>query len=286
MDAPHDKNNYYKGLTMYKLFFSPLLFLLSGCIHALPPEPNALEEPPQIRPYTLPTFNDQPARLDTKIKPLTKAPLIDADALFTTIINCYPTVSKWKIDLALKAGSSTKRLASDLGTDLGRNYVQIVASIPLYSTSEVERSQDREYKRREATSLDVAKFVKAIADRNHSIRELSLYQSLEGRASLRVTAGFISASEQISYLEKVAKAQESLIRAEADIMGSRISLAGVCRADTYNRVNNWLKRVSAVPKLEGKPPFQPVAKVEHKPVSSKKEEPVLKEWARSLGVID
>lgn len=244
---------------------------------------NDLELPPEVGPYELPTFSGKPARIDNKIRSLVKAPRINGDVLFKTIMQCYPTISKWKVDVALRAGASTKRLASDFGTDLGKNYVQIVANMPLYSTSEVEKAQDREYKRRQETAQNVSLFVAAIAERNHAIRELSLYQSLESRASLRVASGFIAASEQVTYLEKVAKAQEVLIKSEADIMSSRIGLSAQCRSGVYEKVNDWLTRISAIPQSKWKSPIK-VSKQDAK--KDKDEDPLLIEWGKSLGLVE
>lgn len=268
--------------------FFALLFsasLLTGCSLSFAEQANELElppTPPEVGPYQLPTFSGEPARIDNKIRSLVKAPRINGDVVFRTVMRCYPTVSKWDIDLSLRAGSSTKRLAADSGTDLGKNYVQIVANMPLYSTSEVERAQDREFKRRQETAQNVSTFIAAIAGRNHAIRELSLYQSLESRASLRVASGFIAASEQVQYLEKVAKAQEALITSEADITSSRLALSAQCRPNVYKKVNDWLTKLSEVPKSEWQVPIQQTAAQ----TEAKEEDPVLIAWGKSLGFIE
>ncbi len=256
--------------------------LLSGCSTSFAEQVNDLELPPEVGPYQLPTFSGKPARIDNKIRSLVTAPRINGDVLFQTVMQCYPTISKWKIDVSLRAGASTKRLASDFGTDLGKNYVQIVANMPLYSTTEVEKAQDREYKRRQETAQNVSVFVASIASRNHAIRELSLYQSLESRASLRVSSGFIAANEQVTYLEKVAKAQKALITSEADIMSSRIALSAQCRRGVYKKVNDWLTRLSAVPKSQWKAPIKTAKQEENK----KDEDPLLIEWGKSLGFVE
>ena len=90
----------------------------------------------------------------------------------------------------------------------------------------------------------------AIASRNHAIRELALYRSLEARSAIRVQQGIIEASEQVGYLEKVASSQEKLITDEAKIMESRLLLAGMCDPKNAESIGGWLKKVSAVPKGE------------------------------------
>ena len=267
-------------------FFLLFYFLLSGCSFA--EEVNDFElppEPPEIGPYQLPTFSGKPAKIDNNIRSLVKAPRLNGDVLFKTIMQCFPTISKWKVDLSLQAGASTKRLASDFGTDLGKNYVQIVANMPLYSTSEIERAQDREYKRRQETADNVSRFVAAIAERNHEIRKLSLYQSLESRSSLRVASGFISANEQVKYLEKVAKAQEALIQSEADIMRTRLALSSQCRPTVHKKVNKWLTRLAAIPQSTWKRPIK-VSKQQGTEKEQGEEDPLLIEWGKSLGLVE
>ena len=105
--------------------------------------------------------------------------------------------------------------------------------MPLYSGRELDREKEREYVRRKDTAKAVADFISAIAGRNHAVRELALYRSLEARAAVRVQQGVTEATEQVGYLEKVASSQEKLITEETKIMESRLLLAGMC--DPKNR---------------------------------------------------
>jgi hypothetical protein len=89
--------------------------------------------------------------------------------------------------------------------------------------------------------------VTSIASRNHAIRELALYRSLEARAYIRVQQGIVSASEQVTYLEKVADSQKNLIKAEARIMESRLRMSSTCESEKHLAMNNYLKHVSAIP---------------------------------------
>ena len=82
------------------------------------------------------------------------------------------------------------------------------------------------------------------------MRELALYRSLEARSAIRVQSGIVEASEQVGYLEKVATAQDKLVKEETQIMESRLLLAGMCDPLNAERIGSWLKRLSAVPKAE------------------------------------
>ena len=208
------------------------------------------QHPPQAKPYRLPTmagddvnFQDQPA------KPV-KAPHIDSDAVFRYVLACFPAESKWNIDVKLKGqvALSGEVLDDDgLTSSLGSSYVAIVANLPLYSAGEMSRQRDREYKRRMDVASNVSNFISAIASRNHSVRELALYRSLESRAAIRVRNGVVEVAEQVQYLEKVAGAQESLIKDEMTIMENRLKLVGMCDPINAAVINAWLTRVSAVP---------------------------------------
>jgi hypothetical protein len=217
---------------------------MSGCVGAAD-----ATLPPEVTPYQLPTMTGDAPAIDDHVAALVVAPSIDADALFNKLLACYPTRSKWQIDVDLKAGSRVGEDVSAVanGTDLGRNYAQIVASMPLYSATELDRKQKNEYDLRGDTAKRVATFVTAISARNHAMRELALYQSLESRASVRVQSGVTGAEEQVTYLKEVASAQDAVIKAEADIMESRLALSSLCSKDNYVPINHYLKTLAAVP---------------------------------------
>ena len=117
------------------------LLLISGCVGAAD-----APLPPEVTPYQLPTMMGDAPVISDRVAPLVVAPSIDADALFNKMLTCYPTRSKWQIDVDLKAGSRIGEDATALGgTDLGRNYAQIVATMPLYSATDLDRKQKNEY---------------------------------------------------------------------------------------------------------------------------------------------
>jgi len=209
-------------------------------------------KPPAVKPYQLPTMVDDDLDYQAKPAPLAKAPAIDADAVYDYVLQCFPEKSKWDLDIRLRgqlSNSGDNILGTDTRqTELGSSYVAIVASMPLHSSRELDREKEREYKRRMDVAATVADFITAIASRNHAVRELALYRSLEARAALRVQQGIVEAAEQVKYLEKVAGSQEALVKQEARIMESRLKLAGMCDPVNADNINGWLKQVSAVPK--------------------------------------
>ncbi|TXH62531.1 MAG: hypothetical protein E6Q84_01135 [Thiothrix sp.] len=211
-----------------------------------------LEKPPDVKPYQIPTMAGDGLDYHAKPAPIVQAPAIDADAVFSRVIACYPEKSKFDIDVDLRAAirSSDVLDLEDTATGLGKSYVGIVASMPLYSGKELDREKEREYQRRKDTAKAVSDFVTAIAGRNHAVRELALYRSLEARSAVRVKEGITEATEQVGYLEKVASSQEKLIGEEAKIMESRLLLAGMCDPANAKTIGGWLKTISAVPEVE------------------------------------
>lgn len=208
------------------------------------------EQPPALQVYQLPTMAADGLDYHAQPAPLAKAPAIDADAVYKTVLACYPERSKFDIDVSLRAAvrSSSVLDESDLSGGLGKSYVGIVANMPLYSGKELDREREREYARRKDTAKAVAAFVASIAARNHAVRELALYRSLEARSAIRVQAGVVEASEQVKYLEKVADSQAKLVEQETQIMENRLLLAGMCDPHNAERIGGWLRRLSAVPR--------------------------------------
>jgi hypothetical protein len=206
-------------------------------------------QPPPLKPYDVPTLNGDKVDYHAPPAGLVKAPAIDADAVFLRVMGCYPEKSKYDIDVSLRASLRTSPALdlTDNSTSLGKSYVGIVASMPLYSGRELDREKDREYSRRKDTARAVADFITAIAARNQAVREFTLYRSLEARSAVRVQQGIVEASEQVGYLEKVATAQKELIQAEARIMESRLLLAGMCDPQNGATLGDWLKHLATVP---------------------------------------
>jgi hypothetical protein len=232
--------------------------LLAGCSLPLQAETSATadthtaseETVPVVQPYVLPTFTGAEPAINNHIAAYIPAPKINADTLFKNVLACYPHKSKWKIDVELRAALSASDPSFDSSAStstLGDNYAQIVASMPLYSATELDRAMKNEHDLRQETAKTVAQLVKAIAARNHALRKIALYTSLEQRSSVRVQGGVVGATEQVGYLEKVAKAYEDEIEAETDIITARLALAALCAGDQYEAMNSYLAQLSAAP---------------------------------------
>lgn len=230
---------------------------LSDALTRFSPWGGDAKTPPQdvrAKPFEIDTMHGDETHYNADRLPLTKAPVIDSEAVFDAVIACYPTRSRFGgLSVNLQGQASTagqSNTAATTGADsyrLGQNYVGIVATMPLYSDSEIDRKTDREYRRRMDTAQTVARFTQQIAARNQQLRLLSMYRALEARAQKRVQMGIVGAAEQITYLEKVSAAHTALINAESGILEARLKLVGRCRDGAAQRLNEWLKGVAAPP---------------------------------------
>ena len=204
------------------------------------------KEPPKVQPYEVPTFGakrnfrDAPAQWQ-------KAPKIDGDAIFRMVVACYPNKSRWNLDVDLQAAVRNQNMVDVTGTVIGQHTVGIVARMPLYSATEMDREREREYKRRTDTAGKVAEFVGQIAARNQALRTLAIAAAMESRAQIRVNEGIADAEEQLKYLDKVAGSEKDLITAEAKAMDARLSLVAMCRDEESDTVNAYLTDLAQLP---------------------------------------
>lgn len=210
------------------------------------------DPPPPVPPFEIPTFSGQ--RKDFRALPpeWVKAPRIDGEAVYRTIVACYPARSLWRVDVDLEAALRSARMTDITGTPIGRSYAGIVMRMPLYSATELDREREREYRRRLDTARLVAAFIEHIAARNKALRQLALFATMEERARVRVSVGVADADEQVRYLDKVAAAEEDLIQAEANILEARLALVGMCRDEEADRVSAYLANLARLPE-EAKP---------------------------------
>lgn len=203
--------------------------------------------PPQIKPYEIPTMSGN--KRDFRAPPAgwVKAPRIDGDAVFRTIIACYPTKTYWNLDVDLQAAIRNTGAVDISGTTIGRSMIGIVARMPIYSRTEIDREREREYRRRSDTASKVAEFVNQLATRNQALRQLAIAAAMEQRAQIRVNEGIADADEQIKWLEKVAQLENSLITAEAKAMDARLTLVAMCRDGEADNVNAYLSDLAQLP---------------------------------------
>lgn len=227
------------GLPSLRAALHPVLALLAGVAAAEP-------KPPLVPPYQIPTFRE--ARPDFKaVPPLAPAPSVDSDAVFRVVVNCFPERVQWGVELDVVGGAryvDDNQISTFDTAGLARYYVGVVAKMPLYSATELNRERAEEYSRRAQVADNLRMLLQALADRRRAQREIGLYSSLEARSQQRVGLGIVGVDEQVGYLEKVAQAQATLDDAAARIEGARMALVGQCRDGVADEVNRYLTEIT------------------------------------------
>lgn len=202
----------------------------------------AEHEPPEIKPFEIPSFTGKPVDWHHPKKAINELPKIDSDAIFNMINRCYPLKSGFGLDVSIKAGANYKPSGNTQINTLDSNnyYAGIVATMPLYSDIEIDKDRKIEYQRRMQTTDTIKAMLEGVASKRRAERLIGLYEALEARSKERVKQGIASADEQIVYLEKVATTQGELDKANATIEASRLALIGQCRPEVMNEVNNYI----------------------------------------------
>jgi hypothetical protein len=211
----------------------------------LSPIASALDSRLEIPPYQIPTYDGKPHDFKAYIPPLKSAPRIDVDGLFRAVINCFPERIQWGVEVSLQGGlretfDKSNSITTFDTSGLSKHYIGIVASMPLYSATEINTERRAEVDRREKVAVAVKELLAAIAQRHRAERELGIFVSVNARSQQRVAIGIAPAEEQIGYLEKVASAQSSFDEATAAIDGARLALVGQCRDEVATGVNEYI----------------------------------------------
>lgn len=248
---------------MKNLFIAVLLFclssLLSTCAWAVRDE--SLAVPPKVEPYKLPTFEGKNVDYHTVMPIDAPNADLDADTIYETILACYPHPSHYKLDVELRLSASDREMINVDNTRQGKYYAEVVAKMPLYSTTEIERLNQMEIKIRESIAKNTALFNQAISMSITAHRQFGLYSSLESRSQTRVKQGIADTQEQIGFLEKVIAAQTLVSEWDAKLDNARIELIAMCRETEKEKVSWFLfdyiekKGVKFLPKVsrESKP---------------------------------
>ena len=152
--------------------------------------------------------------------------------LYQRALDCWPGPSHFRAELSLEGRVSPRGSAWIDGTGqitpgapVGAS---LVARLPLYSATELDREREREWLRRRRAAEAVGQLLTHLADRQRLRQEWGLMKVLEKRARQRVISGIVDSSEQVRYLERVADLEGQLLRQAGQIERSRLELLGFC----------------------------------------------------------
>lgn len=207
-------------------------------------DPLAKADEAEKQTFELPTLSGKSGDFHPPAMPAGLGPLPDARELFDIALSCWPAPSYFRGELSLEGRMRTDRSTtiSNEGalSAASRASVALVARIPLYSASELDRDRQREYDRRTRAADAVGSLVFALTDRIRAERELELIQALERRSQQRVKVGVADTTEQVAYLEKVSVLQGTVYKQGGDIQKARLALLAICSADTADEVDRYI----------------------------------------------
>lgn len=238
-------------------FQSPIKFSDDNQIERPPPplptkpesahkEAETAPPPPEVKPYTIPTLTGEIKDFH-HLPPVKIAKAIDADAVFGMIVNCIPEQPRWGIEIKAVAGlryTQNNTISTFDTAGLSKYYGGIVAEMPLYSADERFRIREVEVKRRGEIAANIAALLKALADRDRALRLVGIEEAAEARSQMRVREGIAPAEEQMALLREVASRTSELVAANSAITAARLALAGQCREEVAETVNDYLKEVT------------------------------------------
>lgn len=203
----------------------------------------AADTPP---PFQLPTYHEKNAHqpLLPPVQPTQKTRLgeFEPARVLNIVESCWPAKSWFRGELALetRAGAS-----SGMGESVA-NYAALVAKIPIYSATEIDREREREALRMQQAAASIGQIVQALVERQRAMRETELYEAIERRARLRVAEGVTDTTEQITALKQVADAHTDQAKADAKLTAARLSLISLCQRDRAHDLNDYLTKTLGV----------------------------------------
>lgn len=155
-----------------------------------------------------------------------------AKTLYERTLACWPSNHRWNAEFSLEARVGQRAGAwfdsSGYISNVSPSTVSLIAHLPLYSATEIDREYEREAQRRRRVADAVGQLVTQVNDRVHVIQQLALMKMLESRAHKRVLAGIIDTSEQVNFMQQVANLDGQLMKLNGQIEKSKLDLVGIC----------------------------------------------------------
>lgn len=196
------------------------------------------------KPFLLPTYNGEKTSHHAPPKPKPAGPFPEPREIYDMALACWPAPSYMRAEVFVEGRAQNVDAvgmdATGVVRSYGRNSAALVARIPLFSATELDREREREYTRRTKLAESVGNFITALTDRHKTTRELELMRALEKRAQKRVQIGVTDTSEQVQYLQKVVTLEGDLVKQRGALEKSRLELVGHCRSDASDNMDRYL----------------------------------------------
>jgi len=177
-------------------------------------EPEAADEKDEEKkPFLLPTFSGEKTSIHAPAKPTAMGPFPDPREIYERALNCWPAASYMRAEVSVEGRLQNTTITALDDTGMfraqGRSSAALVARVPLYSATELDKEREREYTRRTKLADSVGNFITALADRQKTRRELDLMVTLEKRSQQRVKIGVTDTAEQLFTKSRPARGRLS-----------------------------------------------------------------------------
>lgn len=208
------------------------------------PEPVDVNGESEKKPFLLPTFKGEKTSHHAPPTPDPAPTFPDPREIYERALNCWPTASYMRAELSVEGRLQTTTITALDETGMfraqGRSSAALVARVPLYSATELDREREREYIRRTKLADSAGSFITALADRQKTRRELDLMLALEKRSQQRVKIGVTDTAEQVGYLQKVVQLEGDLLKQRGQLEKSRLELIGHCMSKHADEVDRYI----------------------------------------------
>jgi hypothetical protein len=196
----------------------------------------------QAEPWVLPTLDgtegiSTPGAVRPAPEPL------DARRIWDAALQCWPARSYFRGELSAVArvNNVNTTTLTETGVTTSRSYVGLVASIPLYSATEIDRERDREYRRRVDAAKVVEELIASTTKVHTTEREVELFRALERRAQERVRYGVADSTEQVAALKALAEAEGRLAEQRGKAIAAKLAAEATCEPAKAHYVRDALK---------------------------------------------
>lgn len=195
------------------------------------------------QPWVLPTL-DGTEGVTIPSAPTPRPKQIDARRVWEAAMACWPERSTFRLELSAvgRAGfGSAATLNQDNTVTTDRVWAGVVASIPLYSATELDRERQREYQRRTDAAKVVEELISSTTKAHTTARQVELLRAIEKRSQERVRYGVTDTAEQIAALTALVNAENSLTEHEAKAVAARLAAEATCEVGRAHLVREALR---------------------------------------------
>lgn len=222
-----------------------ILAMMCGCAKA---EPVTVPPPP----FQVPLFDGMERSHKPPAGKLVEPVQPEARYLFELVNRCWPAPSWFRGELELRAragqqqgNQATTTVDPNTGNaqtaGSGRDmYVGLVASLPLYSATDIDKERQREQQRRDATAQAVGALGQTLGEIEVTRRQIAVMRAVEKRSQERVATGIAPTDEQLAALQKLSDLELRIYTLRGTVTKSRLQLLAMCGENEADAIDAYV----------------------------------------------